>query len=108
MKEFVAEHLLEMLLSACFGACLAYIRRLHKEAEAQKEGMKALLRADIIRSHDKYTECGSMPVYAKDALEKEYRSYHDLGGNGTMTGLYNELMALPTESREEKDGCAAQ
>lgn len=98
MKEFIAQHILELILSACFTACLAYIGKIRKESEAQKEGLKALLRADIIHNHDKYMARGQMPIYAKDALEKEYIAYHDLGGNGTMTELYNELMALPIES----------
>lgn len=29
-------------------------------------------------------------------------AYHSLGGNGTITKIYNETMALPEEPKEDK------
>lgn len=63
--------------------------------KAVGNGTQCLLRAEIIRQYEKWIDRGYCPIYAKDALTKEYNSYHDLGGNGTITGLYNELMELP-------------
>lgn len=60
-------------------------------------GLQALLRAEIIRQHDKYMDKGYCPIYARDALDRVYESYHALGGNGTMTDLYKQTTALPTE-----------
>ena len=62
---------------------------------ATQNGLQSLLRAEIIRQHEKYTERGFCPIYAKDALRREYESYHLLGGNGVITDLYNDLIALP-------------
>lgn len=62
---------------------------------AIQNGLQSLLRAEIIRQHEKYTERGFCPIYAKDALRREYESYHLLGGNGVITDLYNDLIALP-------------
>ncbi len=58
-------------------------------------GTQCLLRAEIIRQYEKWIDRGYCPIYARDALTKEYKSYHDLHGNGTITGLYEELMTLP-------------
>lgn len=71
-----------------------------------EDGVQSLLRAEIIRQSEKWLERGFCPIYAKDALTKEYASYHELGGNGTITGIYNELMELPTEKppRKTKNG----
>ena len=63
-------------------------------------GLQALLRAEIIRQHDKYMDKGYCPIYARDALDRVYESYHALGGNGTMTDLYKQTTALPTEPDE--------
>lgn len=62
---------------------------------AIQNGLQSLLRAEIIRQHEKYTDRGYCPIYAKDALRREYESYHLLGGNGVITDLYNDLIALP-------------
>lgn len=67
-----------------------------------EDGLQSLLRAEIIRQSEKWLEKGYCPVYAKDALTKEYESYHELGGNGTITSIYNELMELPTEKPQRK------
>ena len=67
-----------------------------------KEGMLSLLRAEIIRQHDKYTQRQYCPIYAKDALTKAYAAYHSLGGNGTITKIYNETMQLPETAEEVK------
>ena len=60
-------------------------------------GLQSLLRAGIIRLHEKYMDKEYCPVYAREALTRVYESYHALGGNGTMTELYKQIMALPTD-----------
>ncbi len=64
---------------------------------AYKSGLQCLLRAEIIRAHEKYTEIGYCPIFARDAITKAYEAYHALGGNGTITELYNQIMAMPTD-----------
>ena len=60
-------------------------------------GVQCLLRAEIIRMHDKYTEKHYCPIYAKESLRRAYKAYHGLHGNDVATALYDETMALPTE-----------
>ena len=69
---------------------------------AVEDGLEALLRAEIIRQYEKWIDRGYCPLYAKEALRREYAAYHALHGNDVATGLYNEVMALPTE--EHKSG----
>ena len=70
--------------------------------ETLADGVQCLLRAEIIRSHDKYNEKGYCPIYAKEALKRAYAAYHDLHGNDVATQLYHETMALPTEPPKEE------
>ena len=62
-----------------------------------KDGVQCLLRAEILRQYEKWEERGYCPIYAKQALSREYKAYHKLGGNDVATALYKELMALHTE-----------
>ena len=64
-------------------------------------GLQSLLRAEIIRSHDKYSERGYCPLYAKEALTKAYKAYHALGGNDVATRLYEDCMSM-RDSKEEQ------
>lgn len=76
---------------------------LYGQIRATRKGIRALLRADLIRLYNKYhDELGYCPIYVKQSLEDEYRQYHALRGNGVGTNLYNALMGLPTEPLKEK------
>ena len=73
-----------------------------KKDRAVENGLKSLLRAEIIRSYENYTDRGFCPLYAKESLKREYDSYHQLGGNDVATELYHQIMVLPTEERGEE------
>lgn len=82
-------------------AFLTAIAYLYRQVVATRKGVRALLRADLIRLYNKYhDDLGYCPVYVKQSLEDEYQQYHALRGNGVGTNLYNALMALPTEPQE--------
>ena len=70
---------------------------------AIENGLQSMLRAEIIRQHDKHTERHYCPLYAKEAMVKVYDAYHALGGNGMMTRFYNEIIALPEEPQQKED-----
>lgn len=79
-----------------------------KAAKTQDEqnienGVQCLLRAEIIRSHDKYTARKYCPIYAKESLRRAYTAYHNLGGNDIATALYNDCISLPEQLREENE-----
>ena len=78
--------------------CMIYLGR---QVLATRKGIRALLRADLIRLYNKYhDDLGYCPIYVKQSLEDEYREYHALKGNGVGTNLYEALMDLPTEPKK--------
>lgn len=91
---------------------IAYAKTLRRRNDAMQEGVQCLLRAEIIRNHDKYVlDKNYCPIYAKEALKRAYHAYHELHGNDVATGLYNEVMALPTDAdvkHRQKDFLTAQ
>lgn len=76
-------------------AVIARFKLGNQKHKAVEDGVQSLLRAEIIRQHEKSTERGYCPIYAKDAVRREYEAYHALGGNGVITDLYNDIMSLP-------------
>lgn len=100
MKEVVMIILKWLIPAVCGGIitwAVTYIKLRKKRESALEEGLKCLLRAEIIRNHDKYLDRGYCSIYAKEALKRAYAAYHALHGNDVATQLYNEVMALPTE-----------
>ena len=77
------------------------VRKKTKKEQAEYNGTQCLLRAEIIRQHEKYSELGHCQIYAKESLKKAYSAYHDLGGNDVATRLYEEIMKLPIKEEEE-------
>lgn len=76
---------------------ITYIKMRKKRESALENGVQCLLRAEIIRNHDKYMARHYCPIYAKESLKRAYKAYHALGGNDVATSLYDEVMHLPTE-----------
>lgn len=88
-------------ITGALGAVVTYLgmryKKVVKENDALKNGMQSLLRNNIIDAHDKYTKKKFCPIYAKESVTKTYEAYHALGGNGVITKLYNDIMALPEQ-----------
>lgn len=88
------------LVSAIVAGCLTYIGVIKTFVKSLKNGVLAVLRMELIRCHDRCQKKHCCPIYEREALSKAYDAYHNLGGNGAMTAVYNETMALPTEKAE--------
>lgn len=97
MQIDIIQIIVTALISAVVTGMLTYIGVIKQSIKALKGGLLSLLRAELIRSHDKYIQKGFCPLYAKEALEKAYNAYSALGGNGAMKQVYEETMALPID-----------
>ena len=102
MAEFIVKYWLEFGFGLITIALTASVKYLHKqdkirkaEQEAIKLGIQALLRNGIIEQYNKYMDKKYIPIYALDNVEAMYKQYHALGGNGTITELYEDLKQLP-------------
>lgn len=58
------------------------------------KGTMVLLKVKLFEYHDKYMELGFIPSYAYENFCDMYESYHELGGNGTGTKMYEEIKQL--------------
>ncbi len=67
-----------------------------EENELVKSALRALLRSELMRTHHHAVRDGHASTVDKEVMERTYRSYHRLGGNGIATNLHDEMMELPT------------
>lgn len=70
--------------------------KVDEENELFKSALRALLRSELMRTHHQAVRDGHASTVDKEVMERTYRSYHRLGGNGIATNLYEEMMSLPT------------
>lgn len=85
------------------GVIVSRLKLGRKKQDAVELGLQCLLRAEIIRQYEKWSEKKYCPIYAKEALKRAYDSYHTLGGNDVATGLYEETMELPEHPPHEEN-----
>ena len=102
--DIFLDKILSQIVNALAGAIIAYlvaiIRQKNKENNALKEGMQALLRDRIIQAYNHYSDKGWIPIYAMESIDACYKSYEELGENGVIDNLMNQLRELPNHSTE--------
>lgn len=92
-----------VIFTAVFTAVKERRRKKSSDEQNIEDGVQCLLRAEIIRSHDKYTARSYCPIYAKENLTRAYNAYKALGGNDVATDLYHQCMSLPNEPKNDDE-----
>lgn len=85
------------LITALVGYLIGRLKRNKKDNDALKLGVQALLRSQMIKDWNKYSELEYAPIYAKENFENCWKQYHSLGANGVMDDIHSKFLALPTE-----------
>lgn len=91
MTQFFVEYWLQLALTLLTSA-LAIMGGM---IIALFSGVRALLRDRIIQAYNHYIDKGCCPIYGLENVERMYKAYHVLRGNGTVTQLVAELKTLP-------------
>ena len=104
MWEFICKYWLEVAFGLVLTALGFVYRKMAKQIKEDREknkaiedGMKALLRNELILAYNLYVvDKKYCPVYGKENVNAMYDAYHRLGGNGTITQLKQQIDDLPT------------
>lgn len=97
MENFLLETYsiaLPIVLTALMGYIVWLLKKQKKDRDANSKGTMLLLRVQLIEYHDKYTILGSIPSYAYENFCEMYEAYHELGGNGMITKMKEEIDEL--------------
>ncbi len=78
------------------------LKKQKKDRDANGKGTMLLLRVQLIDYHDRYTKQGNIPSYAYENFVEMYDAYHDLGGNGMITKMYDEICELHLKKKEDQ------
>ena len=106
MLEWLTKYWLEALFSGILTG-LSFIVKMMWNRQKQEDrrqkaielGIQALLRDRVVQAYYHYTERGWITLHGLGAAEKMGGGGHNLGGNGTVTKLMEDLRELPVKDR---------
>lgn len=102
MEEIVLQTY-NIVLPILLGYIVWLLKRQKKDRDANSKGTMLLLRVQLIEYHSKYTALGNIPSYAYQNFCEMYEAYHELGGNGMVTKMKQEIDELHiSKKRREK------
>lgn len=88
-------------LTAMVGGFMRYISKSIKDVHATfhiiKEAQKATMRDILVQRHDYFMSRGHIGKYSLASIEEMFRNYEDLGGNGFVRELMEDIRGLPIQ-----------
>lgn len=93
----VVAYLVPTILGGLVGFFSAKFRKNAQKEKAIEEGVQALLRNELIRRFREYEVKGELTILDQENMQEMYEQYKNLGGNGTVKHLMEELFELPTK-----------
>lgn len=91
---------LPIILTTFMGYIVWLLKRQKNDRDANSRGTMLLLRVQLMEYHDKYMKLGEIPSYAYQNFQEMYEAYHELGGNGMVTKMKNEIEELHLKQKE--------
>ena len=98
MLDILINHFIEIIL----GFIITFLTYMYKKLinynrmiKFVRDGVKALLKTKIIEKYNYYKELGTITIFDKQLISDLYSEYHNLGGNGVITDLMEEVNSLP-------------
>lgn len=95
--QMVLSYLIPTLLGAGLGFISTKLKKNKKKDLAIEQGVQALLRNEIIRRYREFETKGEISILDKENLEEMFEQYKNLGGNGTVKKMMDDLLNLKTK-----------
>ena len=92
--ECIIEKICVMVIPPLMTYIIWMLQNQKKDKDANSRGTMLLLRVQLIEYHDRYISQGEIPSYAYQNFVEMYEAYHELGGNGMITKMKDELDEL--------------
>ena len=87
---------IQWAVPAALAALAAALMRLYRVMDSMQEGTRTMLRSRLVDLHERYVVSGAgCPDWVKQEATQVYSAYHGMGGNGTGTHDYKEIIDAP-------------
>jgi len=78
----------------CFA--IGIMRKISHKMDTIGGGLQSVLRNDIHSAYHKHIDDGYCDLASRDNVQKMYDYYKNLGGNGSVKKMVDEIKDLPT------------
>lgn len=95
--QTIVSYIVPTILGVVIGFISTKVKANNKKDKAIEEGVQALLRNELIRRYREYETKQEITILDKENMEAMFKQYENLGGNGTVKKMYEELLELPTK-----------
>lgn len=95
--QTIISYIVPTILGVVIGFISTKVKASNKKDKAIEEGVQALLRNELIRRYREYETRKEITILDKENMEAMFKQYENLGGNGTVKKMYEELLELPTK-----------
>jgi len=102
--KIILGYLIPTILGGVIGILSTKIKRTREKDEKEKKkdeaielGVQALLRNEIIRRYREFECKGEISILDQENLDEMFEQYKNLGGNGTVKKMMNDLYELKTK-----------
>lgn len=92
--QIILSYLLPTILGGIVGFISTKLKKNKKKDLAIEQGVQALLRNEIIRRYREFELKGEISILDKENLEEMFEQYKNLGGNGTVKKMMDDLLNL--------------
>ena len=109
MIDFVKKYWIETFFASIVTGLSFSVKLLFKRAkkevveqQAIKQGLIAILHDRLHQVSYQLINKGTCTIADLENVEFLYKSYHELGGNGVCTEMYNRVKSLPFVTEDTK------
>lgn len=95
--QMILSYLIPTILGGILGFISTKLKKNKKKDLAIEQGVQALLRNELIRRYREFESKGEISILDKENLEEMFVQYQNLGGNGTVKKMMEDLLELKTK-----------
>lgn len=95
--QIILNYIVPLMLGSIIGFLGTKLKNMNKKDLAIEKAVQALLRNELIRRYREYKAKGEMTILDRENIEAMFKQYKNLGGNGTVKELMDELLDVPTK-----------
>lgn len=95
--ETILKWAVTFILGTIIGFVSSQFKKEKRKNTAIENAVQSLLRNELIRRYREYEIKGEISILDKENVEHMFEEYRNLGGNGTVAKMYEDLLELPTK-----------
>ena len=95
---FILKYWIEIffgILIGLFGYIYQRLKKYYSLIETTKNGVKVLLKVEIIRRYNEYKKNGEISMFDKEIISELYKEYGNLDGNGIISEIVKKINEIP-------------